>query len=118
MKPITALLLFSLAGVGTACSDTVETAAADEPATVETAGTDSEVQGSLNLNIGRTAEPQGGLIVGSNAGSSGGLIVGSAGTGAQIDDVEGLGFEIVDDPEAILDAPPESPEDDIVRLPE
>lgn len=118
MKPITALLLFSLTAVGTACSDTVETASAEEPTTVETAGTDSEVKGSLNLNIGRTAEPQGGLIVGSNAGNSSGLIVGSAGTGGNIDDVEGLGIEIVGDPDSLLDNQPKSDEDEIVRLPE
>ncbi len=117
MKPITALLLFSLAAVGTACSDTVE-ASAEEPAITETAEAGSEVQGSLNLNIGRTGEAQSGMIVGSNTGSSSGLIVGSAGTGPQFEDVEGLGIEIQEETQILLDPPAESAEDEIVRLPE
>ncbi len=122
MKPITAVLLFSLASLGASCSATASSEAAEAPATeavVETA----EVQGTLNLNIGRTSEQPGRMIVGSGAGSgSGGLIVAPGSTGASFDDVEGLGIQLEDAPETSdeLLAPKAAPsdEDDIVRLPD
>lgn len=117
MKPITALLLLSLAGVGAACSDTVTKT---DPAAAETPVETAEVQGTLNLNIGRTNDAPGGLNL--NAGSSGntgGLIVGPGATGGNFEDVGDLGIDLEDTPDTLLE--PKAPqaktdEDEIVRL--
>ena len=122
MKPITALLLLSLAGVGSGCSLTTQAAAA-EAAPAETAPAaevtpTAEVQGTLNLNIGRTNEAAGGLRIGAGQTSSpGGLIVGPGGAGGDFEDVEGLGIDLEDAPEALLQPEQASDEDEIVRLP-
>ena len=118
MKPITAFLLLSLAGVGTACSDT-GAKAAPEP-TLETADAGSEVQGTLNLNIGKTPEGPGRPIIGSGpASSNGGLIVAPGAPGGNFEDVAGLDLLIEDEPDLLLDPPPApATEDDIVRLPD
>ncbi len=116
MKPITALLLLSLAGAGAACSDTVAASAEASAPPVETA----EVQGTLNLNIGRANDAPGGLNL--NAGSSGntgGLIVGPRATGGNFEDVGDLGIDLEDSPDTLL--APKAPaatsdEDEIVRL--
>lgn len=124
MKPITAILFLSLAAVGSACSDSVsgKGSEADAAAPAETASAESEVQGTLNLNIGRAPEGRGGLNVSSGSiDNSGGLIVGPSSTGGNIADVEGLGVEIQDAPESVLDAPPpkdENAEDELIRIPE
>ncbi|MEQ9505228.1 MAG: hypothetical protein RLO80_03080 [Hyphomonas sp.] len=117
MKPITAFLLLSLAGAGTACSDT-GTKATPEPA-IETADAGSEVQGTLNLNIGKAPEGPGRQIIGSNTGSTtGGLIVAPGATGGNFEDVPDLGI-VIEDIEDPLAAPaPKSDEDEIVRLPD
>jgi len=118
MKPITALLLLSLAGAGAACSDTVSGAAETEAAT-ETAGAGSEVQGTLNLNIGRAPDQPGRPIVGANTGSAnGGLIVAPGTAGGNFEGVEELGIEIEESPEAILEPEETSGEDELVRIPE
>lgn len=122
MKPITAVLLFSLASFGASCSATASGETGEAPATqavVETA----EVQGTLNLNIGRASEQPGRMIIGSGtSSSSGGLIVAPGSTGASFDDVEDLGIQLEDMPETSdeLLAPKAAPsdEDDIVRLPD
>lgn len=117
MKPITALLLISMAAVGTACSDPV--AGAPEAAAVETASAEPEVQGTLNLNIGQAPAARGGLNLGtSSASNSGGLIVAPGATGATFEDVEDLGIDIEVTPDTVLDEKPPSEEDDIVRLPQ
>lgn len=118
MKPITALLLLSLAGTGAACSDTV----AAEPAEAEvvTVAAGGEVQGTLNLNIGRAGDGAGRQIVGSGTdASSGGLIVGPASTGGNFEGVQDLGIEIDEAPVDVLAPPaPKSDEDELVRIPE
>ena len=78
MKPVTAILFLSLAAAGTACSDAGTAKAAASEAPVETASAESEVKGKLNLNIGRTTEDRGGLIVSGNAGNSNGLLISPA----------------------------------------
>lgn len=116
MKPITALLLFSLAGVGAACSDTVS--GASEPA-AEASTQSAEVQGTLNLNIGRTNDSGARPIVGSGGGAAnGGLIVGPSSTGGNFADVEELGVEIQESPEALLEPTAPSDEDELIRIPE
>lgn len=119
MKPITALLLLSLASVGAACSDTVAASAADTAAAealVETA----EVQGTLNLNIGRANDAPSGLNLNAGASSNaGGLIVGPGASGGNFEDVGGLDIDLQDSPDTLLDpkAPAaKSDEDEIVRL--
>ncbi len=118
MKPITALLLLSLAGAGAACSDTVTKA---DPAAAETPVETAEVQGTLNLNIGRTNDSPGGLNISAGSGASaGGLIVGPGATGGNFEDVDDLGIDLQDTPDTILEpkAPEaKSDEDEIVRLP-
>jgi hypothetical protein len=122
MKPITALLLLSLAGVGAGCSlttpaATAEAAPAEASPAAEVTQT-AEVQGTLNLNIGRTNDAPGGLKIGAGpSSSSGGLIVGPGGAGGDFEDVEGLGIDLEDAPEALLQPEPASDEDEIVRLP-
>jgi hypothetical protein len=117
MKPITALLLFTLAGVGTACSDTV--GAADEAAPAEVASAPAaEVQGTLNLNLGRSGESQARPIIGSSANTGTGLIVGPSQTGGNFEGVQDLGIDIEDAPHDPLATPEESDEDDLIRIPE
>ena len=122
MKPITALLLLSLYGVGAGCSLTTLAATA-EAAPAETAPAaevtqTAEVQGTLNLNIGRTNDAAGGLRIGAGqTRSPGGLIVGPGGAGGDFENIEGLGIDLEDAPDALLQPEPASDEDDIVRLP-
>lgn len=122
MKPITALLLLSLYGVGAGCSLTTLAATA-EAAPAETAPAaevtqTAEVQGTLNLNIGRTNDAAGGLRIGAGqTRSPGGLIVGPGGAGGDFEDVEGLGIDLEAAPEALLQPEQASGEDEIVRLP-
>lgn len=114
MKPVAALLAFSLASLGAAFS------AAAEPAT--DAG---EVRGTLNLNVGRSNDQAGRLIVGSGASAGGGgLIIAPGSSGASFEDVPDLGIQLEDEPatpETLLSekpAPAPSDEDVIVRLPD
>ncbi len=117
MKPIAAFLLLSLAGAGTACSDTADKTAPD--ATIETVAAEPEVQGTLNLNIGKAPESPGRQIIGANTGAStGGLIVAPGATGGNFEDVEGLGIEIEDGEDPLSPPPKTSDEDEIVRLPD
>lgn len=118
MKPVTAILFLSLAAAGTACSDagTAKVAAGEAP--VETASAETEVKGKLNLNIGRTTEDRGGLIVSGNTGNSNGLLISPSSSGGNFKDVEGLDIQIVESPDDLLKAPEKSDEDEIIRLPE
>lgn len=120
MKPVTAILFLSLAAAGTACSDSVGSKQAGADAATETASAEPEVKGKLNLNIGKTSEEPAGMIVksGSTANNNGMIIAPSGGGNFQ--DVEGLDVQIVESPDALLDAPEakKSDEDDIIRLPE
>lgn len=118
MKPITAILFLSLAAVGTACSDAGTAKAAASEAPVETASAETEVKGKLNLNIGRTTEDRGGLIVSGNTGNSDGLLISPSSSGGNFKDVEALDIQIGNSADDILDAPVKSEEDDIIRLPE
>ena len=116
MKRITALFLFSMAAVGTACSDTVESA---PEATVETVSAEPAVQGTLNLNVGQGSTSRSGLNLGTApSNNSGGMIVAPGSTGATFEDVCDLGIDIQVTPDTVLDARPASNEDDLVRLPE
>lgn len=114
MKPVAALLVFSLASLGAAFT------AAAEPAAEA-----SEVSGTLNLNIGRSNDQAGRLIVGSGASAGGGgLIVAPGSTGGSFEDVPDLGIQLQDEPETadslleVKPAPAPSDEDAIVRLPD
>lgn len=123
MKPVTTLLLVSLAALGAACSATVSGASAEAaPAeeVIETAEAGSGVQGTLNLNIGRTGEEPARPIVGVEAatGSGSGLIVAPGSTGGNFEGVEDLGIDIETAPESVLEPANPSDEDEIVRLPE
>jgi hypothetical protein len=111
MKPIATVLLLALATAGAACS--AETAASTgEPSTLETADAGSEVQGTLNLNIGRDSGNDSGLIIGSDAGASDdGLIIAPGQTGGNFEDVPALDIEL-SDPADVLD----TGEDDVVRI--
>ncbi|MEX1252651.1 MAG: hypothetical protein WEA77_15860 [Hyphomonas sp.] len=122
MKPVAALLLLSLAGTAASCTATASGETAGGPA-AKAATEIAEVQGTLNLNIGRKAEEPGRMIVGSGAGTAqGGLIVAPGSTGASFEDVPDLGIQLQDAPETSDDllAPKAAPsdEDDIVRLPQ
>jgi len=119
MKPVTALLLLSLAGAG--CSLTAPAAAA-ETAPAQTAPAavvkPAEVKGTLNLNIGRTNDAPGGLNIGANTSSrQSGLIVGPGGAGGNFEDVAGLGIDLEGVPEILPGPEAASDEDEIVRLP-
>jgi hypothetical protein len=114
MKPVSALLVFSLASLGAAFT------ASAEPAAEAT-----EVRGTLNLNVGRSNDQAGRLIVGSGASAGGGgLIIAPGSMGASFEDVPDLGIQLQDAPEtteSLLDtkpAPAPSDEDAIVRLPD
>ena len=121
MKPIAALLVLSLASVGAACSATAS-GTADEAASsetvIETADAGEGVQGTLNLNVGRTTDEPGRQIVGSGASTgAGGLIVAPGATGGNFQDVPDLGIDLQEAPGAMLEPEAPSDEDDIVRLP-
>ena len=114
MKPVAALLAFSLASLGAAFS------AAAEPATDA-----AEVRGTLNLNVGRSNDQAGRLIVGSGASAGGGgLIIAPGSSGASFEDVPDLGIQLEDEPttpDTLLTetpVPAPSDEDAIVRLPD
>ena len=125
MKPISFLLLAALAGLGTACSANVSSASAEAapaPAeeVIQTAEAGSEVEGTLNLNIGRGgSEPARPIISTDSVGSNGGLIVAPGGTGGNFEGVADLGVDIETGPETVLETPAAtSDEDEIVRLPQ
>lgn len=118
MKPITALFLFAMTTVGAACSASTPSQSA-EPAAVETAEAGSEVQGTLNLNIGLESATEGGMIVDSSAaGGSGGLIVGPGEMGGNFEEVPELDINLSPSSDALLDTDvtAASEEDEIVRL--
>lgn len=115
MKPITALFLFAMTTVGAACSASTPS----QPVEAETADASSEVQGTLNLNIGLEPESSGSLIVDTNAsGGSEGLIVGPGSTGGNFEEVPELDINLSPSSEALLDTDvtATSEEDEIVRL--
>jgi len=114
MKPVAALFVFSLASLGAAST------AVAEPAAEAT-----EVRGTLNLNVGRSNDQAGRLIIGSApSAGGGGLIIAPGSSGASFEDVPDLGIQLENEPEtteALLEvqpAPAPSDEDDIVRLPD
>jgi hypothetical protein len=118
MKPITALFLFAMTSVGAACSASTPSQPVEAEA-VETAAADSEVQGTLNLNIGLEPESSGSLIVDSNAsGGSGGMIVGPGTTGGNFEEVPELDINLSPTSESLLDTDvtTKGEEDEIVRL--
>lgn len=113
MKPVAALLVFSLASLG------APVVAAAEPAPDA-----AEVRGTLNLNVGRSNDQPGRMIVGAGTSGGGGLIIAPGSTGGNFADVPELGVQIVEVPEtpetllAAKPAPAPSDEDVIVRLPD
>lgn len=116
MKPITAVFLFAMTTVGAACSASTPSQPVEAEA-VQTADAGGEVQGTLNLNIGRTQETSGGLIVGSGAGSDG-LLVAPQSTGGNFEDVPALDIQLDAPTGNLLETPEKAPsdEDEIVRL--
>ncbi|PKP83070.1 MAG: hypothetical protein CVT79_03220 [Alphaproteobacteria bacterium HGW-Alphaproteobacteria-18] len=133
MKPLTVALLFSFAATGAACSDTVKSnadaapkaAAEGDPLSVDTSTitSETELSGTLNLNIGAPQESSSRLLGSGGLGGSGqgGIVLGSGGVGGgnfgQSFDL-GIDLDEIEDPAAALDAPVLRPaEDDIVRLP-
>jgi hypothetical protein len=115
MKPISTLLVLTLAGAGVACSDPASGASKEAaPAAVETA----QVEGTFNLNIGRTTEESGGLMIDAgSADGSDGLMVGPDSTGGNFATVEGLDVDLGDAAGTVLEEGAANSEDDIVRLP-
>jgi len=123
MKPISFLVLAALAGLATACSATISGASAEAaPAEeiIQTAGAGSEVEGTLNLNIGRGAsEPARPIVSSESVGATGGLIVAPGGSGGNFEGVADLGVDIQIAPETVLETPAaKSDEDEVVRLPQ
>lgn len=137
MKPLTAALLLSLAAAGTACSDTVKSGAeAAPPAAAEngalpvdtsTATSETELSGTLNLNVGPPQDSSTRLLGSGGLGGSGenGVVLGAGGLGGpNFGESFDLGIEIEEseDPSAALQAPQEpaepSEEDELIRLPE
>lgn len=134
MKPLTVALLFSLAATGAACSDTVKpTAEAAPPAATEgdalsvdtsTATSETEMSGTLNLNIGAPQEGAPRLLGSGGLGGSeqSGVVLGSGGLGGgnfgeSLD--LGINLDELEEPATPLDAPAEaSDEDEIIRLPD
>jgi hypothetical protein len=118
MKPITAVFLFAMTTFGAACSASTPSQPVEAEA-VQTADAGGEVQGTLNLNIGRTQETSGGLIVGSGSGAgSDGLLVAPQSTGGNFEDVPALDIQLDAPAGTLLETPEEAPsdEDEIVRL--
>jgi hypothetical protein len=119
MKPMSAVLLLILSTGAGICSASTPSGPV-ETETAELADAEGEVQGTLNLNIGRTQKGPGGPIVSSGAATgSGGLIVAPQSTGGNFEDVPGLDILLSIPSDALLEARKEtaSSEDEIVRLP-
>ncbi|MFN4183293.1 MAG: hypothetical protein ACK4M6_00780 [Hyphomonas sp.] len=130
MKPLTLALLFSFAATGAACSDTVKSTAeaapvAGDPLSVDksTATSETELSGTLNLNIGAPQDSSTRLLGSGGLGGSGesGVVLGSGGLGGgnfgQSFDL-GIDLDEIEDPVAPLSVPAEpSDEDQIIRLP-
>ncbi|MFN3609873.1 MAG: hypothetical protein ACK4Y9_12490 [Hyphomonas sp.] len=130
MKPLTVALLFSLAATGAACSDTVKSTAEAAPpeggalaVDTSTATSETELSGTLNLNIGPQQESSSRLLGSGGLGGSteGGVVLGSGGLGGgnfgESFDL-GIDLEVIEDPATPLGVPVEtSQEDEIVRLP-
>lgn len=117
MKLISAVFLLILTtGAGVCSASTPSEPVETEKAELADAG--AKVQGTLNLNIGRTQKASGGPIVNSGAGSDG-LIVAPQSTGGNFEDVPGLDIQLSMPADALLEAREEAPssEDEIVRLP-
>lgn len=132
MKPLTVALLFSLAATGVACSDTVKSTAEAAPPAAEadtlsvdtsTATSETDMGGTLNLNIGAPQESSTRLLGSGGLGGSeqGGVVLGSSGLGGgnfgeSLD--LGIDLEELEQPPVPMDAPAEaSNEDEIIRLP-
>lgn len=137
MKPLTALLFLTIAATGVACSDAVKSNAEAAPAPTgseplpvdtSTATSETELGGTLNLNIGGSQASSSGRLLGSgglSGSSDSGIVLGSGGlAGGNFGSGPDLGIELEeDDASSLLTAPGEQPkkpasdEDDIVRLP-
>lgn len=133
MKPLTVALLLGIAATGVACSDTVKSKAeatpvpaGEDPLPVDTstATSETELGGTLNLNIGGSAQQDSSSRL-LGTGNSSGVVLGSGGLGGgnfgEGPDL-GIDLEEEEDPSSLLSqpatgAPATSEEDDIVRLP-
>lgn len=138
MKPLTVALLLSLAATGAACSDPVEpstetlaeVSAEGDPLPIDTstATSETELGGTLNLNVGAPQESSTRLLGSGSLGGSGesstvlgaGVLSGPK-FGESVD--LGIEFDEVEDPAALLQAPsgtaaPAAEEDDLIRLPD
>ena len=138
MKPLTVALLLSLAATGAACSDTVEPSAEavaaapaeGDPLSVDTstATSETELSGTLNLNVGAPQESSTRLLGSGSLGGSGesSTVLGAGVlSGPKFGESVDLGIELdeMEDPAALLQAPsepaePAAEEDDLIRLPE
>ncbi len=134
MKPLTVALLLSLAATGAACSDTVKSTAEASPTTpvegdplsvdTSTATSETELGGTLNLNIGAPQEGSTRLLGSGGLGGSeqSGVVLGAGGLGGgnfgeSLD--LGINLDELEQPAMPLDAPAEaSDEDEIIRLPD
>jgi hypothetical protein len=113
MKTLTTALLFSVAAIGTACSAETQDHTEAEPPPAETASTEPEVTGTLNLNIGQPRERGQERLLGSGA-------LGSATFGDAPD--LGIGIETDIDTATLIelstDPSPQVDEDDgLIRIP-
>lgn len=133
MKPLTASLMLSLAVAGTACSDPVSGPSKetrDDTQAVltvdtETVTSETEIGGTLNLNLGG-ARDSGNRLIGSGGLSSGGnsgALIGSGGLGGGnfgSDPDLGINLDLGNGAITPLDQPAATGalEEDIVRLPD
>lgn len=136
MKPLTAALFLSVALTGAACSDAVKAKAetsppgagtAPLPVDTSTATSETELGGTLNLNIGGSGQQSSsGRLLGSgglNSSSESGIVLGAGGLGGgNFGEAPSLGIDLNDDTGAPVAGPagnaaPASGDDDIVRLP-
>lgn len=137
MKPLTAILFLAIAATGAACSDTLKSKAEAAPASegseplpvdTSTATSETELGGTLNLNIGGSQASSSGRLLGAGGlggASESGIVLGSGGLGGgSFGAAPDIGIELEDDnASALLNEPagqpqkPASDEDDIVRLP-
>lgn len=132
MKPLTVALLFSLAATGAACSDPAKpTAEASAPAEGDplsvdkaTATSETQLSGTLNLNIGAQPEGSTRLLGSGGLGGSGesGVVLGSGGLGGgNFGESFDLGIDLneIEEPAAPLSVPAETTDEDkIIRLPD
>lgn len=135
MKPITVALLLSLAATGAACSDAVEPSteavaaapAEGDPLSVDmsTATSETELSGTLNLNIGAPQESSTRLLGSDSLGGSGesNTVLGAGVlSGARFGESIDLGIDLdeMEDAASLLEAPsePGAAEDDLIRLPD